>query len=789
MKLQGRTKRSLTEKDKSLCIAFMEGTESYDEFAEKHDMTKAQLRYLISRYQAETTPDEETDTAQDLTVYEIALSQDSLLMPTEQEHMEIIRRLTSEIADSYAFSKMVLVFASEDYRIPEEMQKRKNPITLMKDYDLLQTRSAECCKKNVVYAILPSSKAHLRTGMKQCSVNEETKKKILNRIHAVWKNDYLEVSEVTVPEGEVSGLINPAVSSMMLSVQGMMFLSLEKEPKDNQVSAFCRFYAETDNRKTAVRTLQTAYCMLDNMGIQTRKKLRDSFERYLDIHYMNNKKDAFISSETRKRERTEDRIDFSYTEQIPSDKFCRVVSRFSPLVRNTWHGKEEWPENNYYYGMDMHQRTPVIYNRKYYDMMFAVGEHSRKFIQNEMLQALPAEDKEFVMVGETYPEELSIIQNLYGRRFDMTEVYLVINHSCKGPVLNPFDFRYVSRRNTDGYKLFDEKPHIPRVAVSLIETLTGKELSKESVLKIEAAEEKAYIPYIEAAKATVKHEVFTVSGRNGTEEHEADTIDFFEPSLSPTLMDVYHILLEEADKPVPAAEDNQPEYLLNELQKCYPDVTSPDIANAFQVLRNGLLSKSAGATGVTEEMQQVLDVLEQVCKENMYFGRKTTISYHEKFLYIGFENTNSSINRTVQQMLFERFLAVKADINHLAPKQIYLYLQTRLLRIPTVTKFISHNQRVSGLYTAFWTDKLQTKEEMELFSSAVLPITKVVFRNADGKFAFPEEWINQCSYRKKIQEFSETYKDTSMGIMITCDGNQIPLDFFLTKEWMLNMTA
>ena len=55
MKKQGREPKPLTAEEKVLVEEFIQNSDSYDQFAEKHGMTKAQLRYKVAKYRKEQT--------------------------------------------------------------------------------------------------------------------------------------------------------------------------------------------------------------------------------------------------------------------------------------------------------------------------------------------------------------------------------------------------------------------------------------------------------------------------------------------------------------------------------------------------------------------------------------------------------------------------------------------------------------------------------------------------------------------------------------------------------------
>lgn len=55
MKRQGREPKPLTAEEKALVEEFIQNSDSYDQFAEKHGITKAQLRYKVTKYRKEQT--------------------------------------------------------------------------------------------------------------------------------------------------------------------------------------------------------------------------------------------------------------------------------------------------------------------------------------------------------------------------------------------------------------------------------------------------------------------------------------------------------------------------------------------------------------------------------------------------------------------------------------------------------------------------------------------------------------------------------------------------------------
>lgn len=781
MKLQGRTKRELTENDIALCESFLKGTESYDEFAKKNGMTKAQLRYLISRYRTEKAQRnlQEQETAARPAVYKILLHR-TLNFPSEETHFEFFRKAISK------FPKALLVFMTDNDNTHSEMKKAGNPVTLVKDYSTLLAESHTESKISA-YLIIPENvSAYLSLkGLFINALSGTEKEKFWDRLSSVWKNDYLEVSDVdtTVQHGQI---INRPVSITMDKC--ISIVSLETETKTRQASAYCRIYAEADNKKEATNILRHPYYEFGG-ELTFKKKLRDSLDRYLNLGWRGNPKNAFAVTELRWQEFNDsigDRL-------IPSEEFCKKLSRFSPFVMSRWFAAEGNPANCYY-GKEIDWHAPVVMGRTYDNQLFAVGSFALRFIQNEMLQVLSRENTEVVMAGYVYSAEPAIVRNVFGKKIKAHEVYTVITHPSGCDVANPFDFKYYSHKNLDGYNMIDETSSIPEVAVPLIEALTGEKVSVSIARKIRIAELKAYAPYIQAAKDSAEVITYPVfyNGENGKEKkdiHTANKIDFFDPSLSPTLSDIYRILLEtDSDT---TSETSIPEKLLNNLSEyCFNNredsFDKQKVSNAIQVLKEELVYTTKKSTGSKEdELQRILDKIAPFCEEGMYFSRKTSIPYQEKFIYFGIVPTNNEAYLETEKFLFTRFLTNKVTLNHLGSKNIYFYAEPDGIQFSKIQELIRYNRRTNSIYTGYHTRKLDSEEKINAFMQSD---TKVLFK-AEQSYGKPYSYCKAFSEEKNRQyeKYFERFGEGSSTGIIMINDDEIPFNLFITKEWMLNM--
>lgn len=59
MKPVGRPMKPLTEKEKKAIVELLSGDESYQEIADKYDMTKDSLRYKVNKYRKEVEKNEQ----------------------------------------------------------------------------------------------------------------------------------------------------------------------------------------------------------------------------------------------------------------------------------------------------------------------------------------------------------------------------------------------------------------------------------------------------------------------------------------------------------------------------------------------------------------------------------------------------------------------------------------------------------------------------------------------------------------------------------------------------------